>query len=85
MKKYLAKNRHLILAGIALTAFAVPHTYEIRKYFAGGCAGEILFERKSLFRDTAQGREAWEETPGSAAQGIDPAVAGGGYSRGDNA
>ena len=46
--------------------------------FAGGCAGEILFERKSLFRDTAQGREAREETPGSAAQGIDPAVAGGG-------
>lgn len=31
--------------------------------FAGGCAGEILFERKSLFRDTAQGREAGEETP----------------------
>lgn len=45
--------------------------------FAGGCAGEILFERKSLFRDTAQGREAREETPGSAAQGIDPAVGGG--------
>ncbi len=40
MKKYLAKNRHLILAGIALTAFAVPHTYEIRKYFAVG--GEWL-------------------------------------------
>lgn len=46
--------------------------------FAGGCAGEILFERKSLFRDTAQGRETREETPGSSAQGIDPAVAGGG-------
>ena len=49
--------------------------------FAGGCAGEILFERKGLFRDTAQGREAREETPGSAAQGIDPAVAGGGTTR----
>lgn len=49
--------------------------------FAGGCAGEILFERKSLFRDTAQGRETREETPGSSAQGIDPAVAGGGYRR----
>jgi len=40
MKKYLAKNRHLILAGIALTAFAVPHTYETRGYFAVG--GEWL-------------------------------------------
>ena len=50
--------------------------------FAGRCAGEILFERKGLFRDTAQGREAREETPGSAAQGIDPAVAGGGVQQG---
>lgn len=40
MKKYLAKNWHLILDGIALTAFAVPHTYEIRGYFAVG--GEWL-------------------------------------------
>ena len=40
MKKYLAKNWHLILAGIALTAFAVPHTYETRGYFAVG--GEWL-------------------------------------------
>lgn len=39
--------------------------------FAGGCAREILFERKSLFRDTAQGREAWEETPGSASDRTD--------------
>jgi len=42
--------------------------------FAGGCAGEILFERKGLFRDTAQGRETREETPGDTPQGIDPAV-----------
>jgi len=40
MKKYLAKNRHLILAGIALTAFVVPHTYKLRGYFAIG--GEWL-------------------------------------------
>ena len=40
MKKYLAKNWHLILAGIALTAFAVPHTYSTRGYFAIG--GEWL-------------------------------------------
>lgn len=40
MKKYLAKNRHLILAGIALTAFAVSHTYRTRGYFAIG--GEWL-------------------------------------------
>lgn len=40
MKKYLAKNWHLILAGIALTAFAVPHTYQTRGYFAIG--GEWL-------------------------------------------
>lgn len=34
------------------------------------CAGEILFERKSMSGDTAEGGEAWEEaagdTPGSA-------------------
>lgn len=40
MKKYLAKNWYLILMGIALTAFAVPHTYSIRGYFAIG--GECL-------------------------------------------
>ena len=40
MKKYLVKNWHLILAGIALTAFALPHTYSIRGYFAVG--GEWL-------------------------------------------
>ena len=40
MKKYLVKNWHLILAGIALTAFAVPHTYKTRGYFAIG--GEWL-------------------------------------------
>lgn len=40
MKKYLVKNWHLILAGIALTAFALPHTYSIRGYFAIG--GEWL-------------------------------------------
>ena len=40
MKKYLAKTWHLILAGIALTAFAVPHTYSTRGYFAIG--GEWL-------------------------------------------
>lgn len=40
MKKYLAKNWHLILAGIVLTAFAVPHTYKTRGYFAIG--GEWL-------------------------------------------
>lgn len=40
MKKYLAKNWHLILAGIALTALAVPHTYNLRGYFAIG--GEWL-------------------------------------------
>ena len=40
MKKYLAKNWHLILAGVALTAFTVPHTYETRGYFAVG--GEWL-------------------------------------------
>ena len=39
--------------------------------FAGGCVGEILFERKSLFRDTAQGREAREETPEDTAGCID--------------
>ena len=40
MKKYLAKNWHLILPGIVLTAFAVPHTYKTRGYFAIG--GEWL-------------------------------------------
>lgn len=40
MKKYLAKNWCLILAGVALTAFAVPYTYETRGYFAVG--GEWL-------------------------------------------
>lgn len=40
MKKYLAKNWHLILTGIALTAFSVPHTYQTRGYFAVG--GEWL-------------------------------------------
>ena len=40
MKKYLVKNWHLILAGIALTAFAVPHTYKARGCFAIG--GEWL-------------------------------------------
>lgn len=40
MKKYLAKNWHLILTGIVLTAFAVPHTYKARGYFAIG--GEWL-------------------------------------------
>lgn len=40
MKKYLAKNWYLILAGIVLTAFTVPHTYEARGYFAIG--GEWL-------------------------------------------
>lgn len=42
MKKYLAKNWHLILVGIALTAFAVPHTYETRGYFAVGSEWLIL-------------------------------------------
>lgn len=32
--------------------------------FAGGCAGEILFERKGLFRDTAQGAETGKEPSG---------------------
>lgn len=45
--------------------------------FAGGCAGEILFERKGLFRDIAQGREAREETSRGIAQGIDFASGGG--------
>ena len=40
MKKYLTKNWRLILAGIVLTAFALPHTYSIRGYFAIG--GEWL-------------------------------------------
>lgn len=40
MKKYLTKNWRLILAGIVLTAFAVPHTYKTRGYFAIG--GEWL-------------------------------------------
>ena len=40
MKKYLTKNWRLILAGIVLTAFAVPHTYTTRGYFAIG--GEWL-------------------------------------------
>ncbi len=40
MKRYLTKNWHLILAGIALTAFAVPYTYKVRGYFAIG--GEWL-------------------------------------------
>lgn len=40
MKRYLAKNWYLILAGIVLTAFAVPHVYETRGYFAVG--GEWL-------------------------------------------
>ncbi len=40
MKMYLAKNWHFILAGAALTAFAVPHTYKARGYFAIG--GEWL-------------------------------------------
>ena len=40
MKKFLVKNWHLLLAGIALTAFALPHTYSIRGYFAIG--GEWL-------------------------------------------
>lgn len=44
--------------------------------FAGGCAGEILFERKGLFRDIAQGREAREETSRGIAQGIDFASGG---------
>ena len=42
MKKYLVKNWHLILAGIALTAFALPHTYSIRGYFAIGVEWLIL-------------------------------------------
>ena len=40
MKKYLTKNWRLILAGIVLSAFAVPHTYKTRGYFAIG--GEWL-------------------------------------------
>ncbi len=40
MKKYLAKNWRLILAGTLLTAFAAAHTYEARGYFAVG--GEWL-------------------------------------------
>lgn len=40
MKKYLAKNWHLILTGIALTASAVSYTYSARGYFAIG--GEWL-------------------------------------------
>lgn len=42
MKKYLAKNWHLILAGVALTAFAVPYTYQTRGYFAVGGEWMIL-------------------------------------------
>ena len=50
MKKYLAKNWHLIFTGIALTAFAVPHTYSIRGYFAIG--GEWLILPVMLMMDS---------------------------------
>ncbi len=40
MKKYLAKNWRLVLAGILLTAFAVPCAYEARGHWAIG--GEWL-------------------------------------------
>lgn len=40
VKKYLIKNRFLILGGIALTACAVPYAYKTRGYLAAG--GEWL-------------------------------------------
>lgn len=53
MKKYLTKNRYLILAGVALTALAILYTYKTRGYFAVG--GEWLLLPAMLMCDYLAG------------------------------